>query len=286
MRSFVTRALSLALVVGAPLPALAQGLPTSQPPYILVIREDVKVGRGAEHARIEASWAAAFERAKSPDYYLGMESLTSTEVWFFIPSASYAELGERMTRERTGALGVEVAKLRRADGDVLNGWRGIQLHARPDLSGGTFPELGKQRHWSVGVYRMRPGGDDVFAAIAKAYGEASRKTGRTIGYRVYEVAAGMPAPTFFVFSSVTGFADLDKLIAEDESVIKEMLAGAVDEKTVSTWYEKLINSEGHTLSLSPDMSYVPAEIRAADPAFWKKPVPAKAAPAKPAATQP
>jgi hypothetical protein len=286
MYSFVTRTLSLSLLVGAPLPALAQGLPTSQPPYLLVIREDVKVGRAADHARIEGGWAAAYERAKSPDYYLAMESMTGTEAWFVIPAASYAALGESLDRDRGPVLGPELARLRRADGELLNGWRGVHLKARPDLSAGAYPDIGKQRHWNVGIFRMRPGGQEAFAAIAKAYGAAAQRVGRTIGFRVYEVAAGMPMPTYFVFSSVAGFGDFDKLHSEDEATLKQMLTGA-DEKMLAAWNDRLINAEDFLLSLSPEMSYVPAEVRASDPAFWKKASPMKPT-TKPAAatTQP
>lgn len=288
MHSIVTRALSLALLVVAPIPAVAQGLPTSQPPYLLLIREDVKTGRGAEHARIEAGWVAAFERAKSPDYYLAMESATSTEAWFAIPFASYAALGESLARERGPVLGPELTRLRRADAEVINGWRAVQLRARPELSTGAYPDLAKQRHWSVGVFRMRPGGEAVFADVAKAYGAASRSAGGTTAYRVYEVRAGMPMPTYFVFSSVTAFGEFDKAIADDEAAMKQMLSGA-DAKVLTAWTEKLINSEEFILSLSPEMSYVPPDVRVSDPAFWgpKKAGPPKPAPApKPTSTQP
>ena len=56
--------------------AQTPALPTSQPPLVTIVREEVKVGRVAEHARIEAGWPAAYARAKSPDYYLAMVSVT------------------------------------------------------------------------------------------------------------------------------------------------------------------------------------------------------------------
>jgi hypothetical protein len=285
MYSVVMRVLWFALVVGVPAAALGQGLPTSQPEYLQIIREDVKVGRGAEHAKVEAGWAAAYERSKSADYYLGMTSLTSTEAWFVLPSSSFKAMGEAMARDNGPVLGPELDRLRRADGELVSGWRGVLLRARPDLSGGTYPDIGKQRHWNIGVFRMRPGGQQVFADIAKAYGSAAQRAGRTIGFRVYEVAAGMPTPTYFVFSSVQGFGDFDTLHDQDVATLGEMLKGA-DEKMMATWNEKLINAENFVLSLNAELSYVPADVRAADPAFWgKKPASPKAAPAKPAPTQ-
>ena len=124
MSTLMTRALSLLLLLaGAPLPVLAQGLPTTQPAFLRIIREEVKLGRGAEHAKLEAGWPAAFERAKSPDYYLAMDSLTGSEAWFVQPAASYSAMGEAMAREQDPALSGELDRLRRADGDLISGLR-------------------------------------------------------------------------------------------------------------------------------------------------------------------
>ncbi|MEX2156773.1 MAG: hypothetical protein WD773_08035 [Gemmatimonadales bacterium] len=77
MNSLPSRLALLALMcAGGSGAALAQapGLPTTQPALVTIIREDVKVGRAADHARIEAGWPAAFARTKSPDYYLTIVS--------------------------------------------------------------------------------------------------------------------------------------------------------------------------------------------------------------------
>ena len=89
----------------------------------------------------------------------------------------------------------------------------------------------------------------------------------------------MPTPTFFVFSSVASFADFDKLLAEDEATLKASTPDAF-----KAFDEKLMNSETYRMQLSPQMSYVPKEVRESDPAFWmpKKP----SAPKTPAAPKP
>jgi hypothetical protein len=104
------------------------------------------------------------------------------------------------------------------------------------------------------------------------YGSASGRAGRTIGYRVYEVTAGMPTPTYFIFSSVTAFSEFDKLLAEDEATLKATTADAF-----KAFNDKLKEAETFRMQLSPEMSYVPKEVRAADPAFW---MPAKTSAAK------
>jgi hypothetical protein len=130
-------------------------LPTSQPTLVTIIREEVKVGRTADHARIEAGWPAAFSRANSPDYYLAMISLTGLpEAWYIIPAASNAANGERMRRyDNDAAMTAELERLSRADGEVLNSTRTIQAAARPDLSMGSYPDLAKRRPFNSGPIR-------------------------------------------------------------------------------------------------------------------------------------
>ena len=141
----MTRFLLLTFACGAPavLSGQGQGLPTSQPTLVTIIREEVKVGRAADHARIEAGWPVAFGRANSPDYYLAMVSLTGEpQAWYVIPAASHAAYGEQMKRyDSDPATTAELERLSRADAEVLEGTRTIQAMARPDLSMGAYPDL-------------------------------------------------------------------------------------------------------------------------------------------------
>jgi hypothetical protein len=284
MFKLLRRVLPMLLLFAPTAVASAQSLPTSQPAFLRIIREDVKVGRGAEHTKLEAGWPAAFERAKSPDYYLGMESMTSNEAWFIIPAASYAAMGESMAREQEPALAAELARLARADGELINSWRAIEARARPELSYGKYPDLSQQRFWEITLFRMRPGSGDAFSAMAKAYGAAAGRAAGGVAYRVYEVLAGMPGPSYLVFSSVGSFGEFDKMIAADDAIGKAMTPD--DQAIAKKYFEGLINSETFRFRLSPEMSYVPKETRAADPAFWmpKKPATRPAATAKPATT--
>jgi hypothetical protein len=46
--------------------AFGQALPTTQPNYLQIYREEVKIGRSAEHVKVEAGWPLAYEKAKNP----------------------------------------------------------------------------------------------------------------------------------------------------------------------------------------------------------------------------
>jgi hypothetical protein len=249
--------------------AAAQGLPTSQPARITIIREMVKLGRAAEHTRIESGWPAAFARAKTPVYYLAVTSMTgANEAWFLVPYASYAAEAEEMRREESDTvLSAELQRLSRADAEVLTDARTIQAAARPDLSHGSFPDLNRQRFWEVTTFRVRPGHEAGFEAAAKAYGAATGRTAPGLSYRVYEVTAGMPSPTFLVFESVESYAQFDTLAATGQRIFQSFTP---DELTTMNRFlaEGLITSENNRFRLDPQMSYVSAETRATDPGFW------------------
>jgi len=270
MNSMIRCAL-LTIVCGAPTLAFAQGtgLPTSQPTLVTIIREEVKVGRTADHARIEAGWPAAFGRVNSPDYYLAMTSLTGlNEAWYIIPSASNAAEGERMRRyDNDAATTAELERLSRADGEVLNSTRTIQAAARPDLSMGAYPDLTKQRFWEITIYRVRPGHDQEFENAAKAYISSAQRSAPTLQFRTYQVIAGMQGPTFIVFASVPSYAAFDQMFANS---MKTMQGANAEEMAVLQKYgtDAALSTETNRFRLDPRQSYVSRETRATDPAFW------------------
>lgn len=256
--------------------AQAQPLPTSQPALITIYREAVKIGRAAEHERIEAGWPVAFERAKSPSYYLAMTSLTGrSEALFITPYASNAAIAEDMRREASDTvLAAELARLSRADAEVLDEWRIIQAVARPDLSYGTFPDLAKVRYWEIFTLRVRPGHEAEFEAAAKAYGAASSRTAPGRSYRTYQVTAGMLEPTFLVFSTVETYAQFDEMMASGQKTMQ----GFTPEEmaTMQKFFtDGVLSTETNRYALNPTMSYVAAATRATDPVFWRPKRPAR-----------
>lgn len=261
----------LALVVFAATSAVGQPLPTSQPKLMTIYREQVKTGHVAAHAKTESGWPAAFAKTKSPDYYLALTSMTGpNEAWFISPWDSYAAWSKSMQRDEANAeLSAELERLSMADAEHLNDMRLIEAVARPDLSHGAYPDMNKVRFWEITIFRVRPGHEAQFAAAAKAYKAAAGRAAPKVRWRLYEVNAGLPGPTYLVFSSTESFAEFDEMLASGEGLMKGMTAEetAVLQKFFS---EGLINAESNKYRLDPKMSYVSAETKAADPAFWSK----------------
>ena len=141
-------------------------------------------------------------------------------------------------------------------------------------SHGAFPNLAKQRYWEITIFRVRPGHVMDFEAAAKAYGTATDRTAPGFSYRVFEVTAGMPGPTYLVFASVESYAQFDDMMANG---MKTMQSLTPEERTTLQKFsaDGLLNSETNRFQLNPVMSYVSPETRATDPTFWMPKRPAR-----------
>lgn len=264
-----SRCTRVAFLLACAGPALAQGLPTSQPTLLTIVREDVKLGRGDEHARFEAGWPAAYTKAKSPDYYLAYASMTGpSEVWYVTPFASHAAMSEGMKRDAADpVLSAELKRLSRGDAEFLNNVRVMQAVGRTDLSAGAFPDLSKQRFTEITWFRVRPGHEQGWEAAAKAYRAAALRATPSTSYRIYEIIAGVPGPTYLVFGTLESYAAFDQMMAEGMAAMKSATA---DEMATLQKFsaEGLINSETQRFRIDPMQSYVSPQVRASDPAFW------------------
>jgi len=264
--------------------ARAQSLPTSQPNFLQITIEDVKIGHDDDHSKLEAGWPAAFEKAKSPYYGIGMVALTGApQAWFLTPFENHQAMGDNLKRSADDpALATELSRLARADSAHITNLRQVLLSARKDLSRGAFPDAARQRFYEVTIFRVRPGHEDQFEAAAKAYGASAGRTAPTTAYRVYEVMAGMPAPAYMVISSVVGFNEFDKGFGDGQATMKGVTKeeGAALQKFAM---EGLVNSETQRFRLDPNMCYVPKDVKAQDPAFWIPKKPAVKTPTAPTA---
>ena len=273
----ITRRITLLAVLAGATSASAQSLPTSQPNVIQIFREEVKFGHEADHTKSEAAVVAALERAKFPHFVIALASLTGQpEAWFIAPFDSHAAIGEFNKKLAEEPLGGEFTRLSRADAEHVSSGRVIQAVARKDLSRGAFPNTAKQRFYEVTVFRVRPGHEGEFAAAGKAYGAAAGRSAPATNYRVYEVTAGMPGPTYLIFSSMVGYGEVDTMMTAGEATMKGMTPEEMAAlQKFST--DALISAETFRFRIDPEMSYVPKEVRAQDPDFWmpKKPAPKK-----------
>ena len=275
----ISLSFSLMALVGA-VPALAQSMPTTQPKFLHIGREQVKFGRSADHSRWEAGWPAAFERAKFPYTYIALEAVTGpNEVWYVSTYASQAAFGESLAKQSADpVLSAEIERLGRGDAEFVSDINALEAVARPELSHGAFPDLAMMRFWEIGTFQVKPGHDEEFEAAVKAYAAATGRSAPNASWRTYQVVAGAPDGTYLFFSSVASFGDFDKAREDGEVTWKGL---TYDERSAQQklFAEGTLKSWSNRFRLEPRQSYVPAEARQKDPAFWM-PKPAAKAPAK------
>ena len=265
----IPRCLLIALaLISIPYASAQNGLPTSQPKRLTIVREQVKVGLGADHARNEAGWPAAYEKAKSPDYYIAMTAMTGpSEAWYLVPSESNAAEAASMKRDdKDPVLSAELARLALRDAEFINGSTTVQTMARPDLSLGKFPSVAKIRFYEISIFSGRQGQEDKLDSLIKTYGIVRKRVAPDSSYRIYTVSAGMPDPTYIVLTSVEDYAEFDRLTAENEKVFASTTP---EEKAIfDKWGEAVMKSETNRFRVDPVQSYVSKEVRAQDPEFW------------------
>ncbi len=270
----------MALVGGRTAPALAQSMPTTQPKFLHIVREQVKIGRSADHSRWEAGWPAAYQKAKSPDVYIALEWVTGpNEVWYVSTYASQAAFGESLAKQEADpVLSSEIERLGRGDAEFVSDINALEAVARPELSHGVFPDLAMMRFWEIGTFQIKPGYNEEFEAAVKAYAAAAGRSAPNASWRTYEVVAGAPDGTYLFFSSVASFGGFDKAREEGELTWKGL---TYEERSAvqKLYAEGTLKSWSNRFRLEPRQSYVPAETRQKDPAFWM-PKPAAKAPAK------
>ena len=266
------------LVTGVAGAAVAQPVPTSQPKFVSIIREQVKIGRGADHAKWEAGWPAAYDKAKATQPYLALVSETgSRETWYVTPFESHAALEAASKRDEADpVLSAELERLSKGDAEFLSDLRTLQAAARPDLSHGQFPDLAKVRYYEITIFRVKPGYDSGFAAVAKAYAGAAARSAPQASWRTYEVIAGAPGGTFLIFSSLESYAAFDQAM-EDGMNMSKSFSGEELVAMQKFLSEGLISAETNRFRLDSQQSYVGKETREKDPAFWMPKPPAKKA---------
>ncbi len=269
LRKWIPRVgwIAIALMTG-PGSGVAAGLPTSQPKVLTIIREHVKVGRSGLHSKFEAGYPAALEKAKSPDYYLALVSMTGpSEAWYVTPQESFAAIGAAIKRDdKDPVLSAEMSRLDLADAENIHALEVIRLRSRPDLGAGSFPDVGKARYFAISTYRVKLGQEGLFEQMGKAYAAALLRVAPKSSYRVYEVLAGMPGSTYLTFRSAESYGELDQWGPDGEAQFKQ---ATPDEMAVFTRLGEAVERlESNHFRVDPEQSYVPKELRQKDSEFW------------------
>jgi hypothetical protein len=276
--------ISACLLSAALLPALGQAQEMKPPKVLQIFREEVKPGKTAAHEKVEAGWPRAFAAAKWQTHYIAMVSVTGpSEAWFF---AGYDSLAaweqDQRNMDKNAALTAEVNVLLEKDGELLSGGSGIIAQYQDELSyRANGLKIGEMRYFLVYTYRVKPGHDEDVVQLVKIVREAHEKANIPEHWAVYKVTAGMPEGTYLIFQPMKSLAEVDAVPETHGKAFADALGEEGKKKLRELTIDASQSAVSNIFAFNPKMSYVSAEMAAADPDFWTpKPAAKMAAKAK------
>jgi hypothetical protein len=266
------------------------------PKILLIVREDIKPGMMAAHGRHSAQYAAMFGKLGTPNHRIALIPVAGSEneVLYLTGADTFAEI-EKINQETDKKMTMLNAAMQ-ADADRLEkeapgmhaGMRDILVTYRPELSFKPGINLPSMRYFAITTIRVRPGQDDQFAEyIRNAINAAREKANADLHIAAFSTVAGLPGGTYLFFRPLKSLAEYDARIG---AKVRESMSDDQKKKADKMAADTIMTSETSIYAMNPQMSYMPKEFIAADPAFWSpkapvavkpKPKPKKPAPPPP-----
>lgn len=257
------------------------------PRVLMVVREQVKEGREAAHARSEEAWPRIFAKGNVTTYYIGMAAESGpSESWFLEPYDSFGEM-EKARAEIIKTWAAELEGANVVDGELRTGSSTLLSVFRSDLSyhaAQAMASLPKCRHMAVTVLHIRYGRETDLAQTAKLLIEGDEKSNSDQPVLTYQVVSGAPAGTYLIFSPMDSLARMDAAPARSAAA-RQAMGDRSRQRFDSLAPEVVQSSESLLFAFDPRMSYVSKDFAAADPEFWNPKPSAAAKPARPGSTR-
>ena len=281
MKKILIAAIALACMTGGSAVTLRAQDQTNPPPKVLlIIREMVKVGKGAAHTKNEAAFVRAFAAVKAPDRYLAVTTMTGpSEAWFFEGFDSYAEWEKTNQYDDQPKVGAAVGPIMEKDADYITDGNQTVATYNEKWSYRPGMNVAEMRYFEVETIRLRPGHDKDWEDLVALYKATAEKIKLDEHDIFFEARYGAPAGTVYIFTPRKSLADLDTAMGAGKA-FQEAL-GPDGQKKWAQLIEAAIANDNTTLvRFSPEMSYPLDAWVKADPGFWKpKAMAAQKAPA-------
>jgi hypothetical protein len=287
---------SAAILVGASLslvaPAFAQQPPPGLPPVIVISHEEIKPGSMGPHEKQVGAYLALFERAKVPNYRLGLVPVSgdTNHVLYLEGHASFAEM-EATNKSLEDAVAAnpawqaELDQLDRQSGPLHVTQRAAIAVFREDLSYRPLKmdAVAKARYFTVTTTRLKPGRGAAYAEYVKQLNRAREKAQiAEIHTAVYQVTSGSAAGTYLTFTLNRSLAEVDEFrkgMDVRNKAIDEALGGESVVKQRAEMAEQIFGEGGSSAlySVSRKLSRPAPQVAAFDAEFWTpKPATSKA----------
>lgn len=261
--------------------ALAQAQGPVPPPKVLAIyREYLKPGKsGTLHEKTEAAFVQAVERAKWPEHYLAVNSLTGPTRALFLFGYESLEAWENdmQATEKNTAFAAALDRAGIADGELLSSTDAATFLYREDLSFAAPLSIAEMRYFSIVDVHVRPGHSSEFEEMIKLWNDARTKAKVDVHLAVYQIyAGGSSLLTYLNFAPLKSLAGLEARNAANAKAVDDALGEEGRKKRDSLMASSVESVDRQLFIFSPKMSYPPEAWVTADPDFWK-PKPSKAA---------
>jgi hypothetical protein len=257
---FTTSGLLCAIAV-----PLASQAPTDPPRVLRIIREDIKEGKGAAHAKSEHAFMQEAARLKYPANILGMTSITgASQAWFLEAHDSFGAVEATMAAfEKPDA---QYAKLDELDSELRTSSRVWLAAYHPELSyrGQEFMQaLPKARYVNISIVRMHAGHFQEFAEMAHLAADALQKSMSDQPVVIYMMTSGMLDETYLLFEPTATLKSLDA-----QPDVYRAMGDTGSARFLKLARENTVSEESLIFAIDPKMSYVSKDFAAVDPEFW------------------
>jgi hypothetical protein len=259
---------------------IQEAAPAPVPKVPMVVREQIKEGREAAHAKAEEAWPRIFSKGNVTTHYVGMTAESGpSEAWFLEPYDSFGGMEKARAEIEQSPLAADLEVANVQDGELRTGSRTLLAVYRGDLSfhpAEAMSSLPKCRHMGVTVLRIKYGHDADLAQIAKLLIDGDEKSNSDQPVLTYQAISGGPSGTYLIFSPMDSLAHMDAAPARLAAARQAM--GERNRQRLDALAPEVVQStESLLFAFNPRMSYVSKEFAAGDPEFWN-PKPASAKP--------
>jgi len=247
------------------------------PKVLMVVREQIKEGREAAHAKAEEAWPRIFQKGNVKSYYVGMTAESGpSEAWFLQPYDSFGGMEKTRAEILQSPLAADLETANVQDGELRTGSRTLLSVFRGDLSyhpAAALSSMAKCRHMGVTVLCIKYGHDADLVQAAKLLIDGYEKSNSGQPILTYQVTSGGPSGTYLFFSPMVSLARIDEAPARTAAARQAM--GDRSQKHFDSLAAEIVqSSESLLFAFNPRMSYVSQEFAAGDPEFWNpKPKP-------------
>lgn len=240
------------------------------PPKIALFEhKQAYAGKAEDRRKLDETISAACDRLEVPRYWIDLESLSGEpEALSFSPFESYEEMEQSNYDWNQFLAGhPDLQRMKEDAGGLVGGVRKIIAIRRDDLGYLTDTiDLSEARFLHVLEVRLFPGRESDFADAFKILAEAHAKVQSETPWVVYEVDAGLPAPTFLVVSPMAELKQRDDILALAAPLSD--VEGESGETVKKIARESYASTENTVYAINPRMSHVSKAFAATDLDFW------------------